>query len=371
MFGKLLLYLQKVGSMTPTMAEGFMIKSFFQCLTSAVFSMFLLFPSSALAVLSSVPEVIEYQAHLMDSEGQNLNGDISVAVWVYDSPTDGPDGDFGSEHLLYAESHERIHVDRGILRVAIGEGKALGRFIGLTLPRERIAQAKDLYIQLYLNGEKIEPRQHAGHQPYAMHAQYAGKADFINGTLSIPATSLPDMDASKTNGALLQERFPAMNASKITGILSSDHLPALTLDKITSGTLANAVIGHVESSSITSGRLSEAVMPAEVTTSDSLYIEAGDVADGGVIPIPPGFFWPEHFVCGIFLGIKYLDMPTEYGGKKMADNIHIYAGYSVGPGGLVNGYQAYCEAGYGHWTTGGMVQGGQPCTASYLIACVK
>lgn len=339
-----------------------------------------LFAGSGAAGAADVPAVMHYQARLSQTNGSPVEGTVNAEVWIYDSALEGVDGDLLSEHLLYAESHESARVERGMLRLSIGEGRARGRFAGTSLPVEELSTAPDVYLLLYINGEKTEPRQRAGHEVFAQRAQYARVAENITGAFHIPASSLPEMDASKTYGTVPAARVPQMDASRISGSVGADRLPALSLDRIVTGTLLNAVIGEIDSLNITAGKFPIGTMPTGTMLSDSVYIEAGDISDGGTVAIPAAFRWPTALTgdCDIAMSLKNLDMPVYDGSKMMADDLFVYAETL----GLIfpMGYRAHCEAEHeracaaweGTWPrTCTAYATRYPCTASYLMVCVK
>lgn len=316
----------------------------------------LLYPTIGSADISAAPDVLHYQAHLADSNGLNVDGDVRVEVRVYDSPTAG--------ELIYAESHN-IHVDRGVVRLSIGEGTGLGSFSGIPLPMERLAQAGDLYVELHINGEKIEPRQHAGYQNYALLSQYARSADNLSGSLTIPSASLPDMPASKTYGALAPARIPSMDASRVSGVLSADRIPSnLTLNKLTAGTLGEGIISQIDSSSITTGTFNGGVLP-DLMYSQTFYAEVGDVSNWGTIPLPPDFAYNQ---CKMIAGIKDLNMPDD----KMADDLFVDV-TPPSPWGGFN-FSVQCEAEYATSVCDPLcsdVAVRHPCTARYLMVCAR
>ena len=326
----------------------------------AALTVIFLFPSLGFADVAGVPGVIHYQAHLMNSSGANFDEEINAEVWIYNSAADGADRDLISENLLYVESHERIRVDRGTIRLSIGEGRALGRFAGTSLPLEKLAQVRELFIQLYLNGEKISPRQHIGYQNHALKAEYARAADNLSGTLNIPASSIPSIDASKTYDVIPPARIPAMDASKISGTVYPERIPSLSLDRLASGTLGNSVIGSINSSNITAATLPLTTMPDTLMMPGSIYFEAGDASDGQRISIPPDFRWPTHLLtdCDIIVGIKNFTIS----GGPWADEISVYP-EAINLFGIPMGYEVHC--GVEH--SGGRT----PCTTSYLMACVN
>lgn len=311
-----------------------------------------LIPFGAKAQVASTPALIHYQAHLTDTNGVNIDGNVAVEIWIYDSPDAGVEGDLNSEHLLYAESHNSIKVDRGTLRLSIGEGNALGRFSGAPLPLEKLAQISDIYVEIYINDEKIEPRQRVAYQNYSLRAQYALLADSLSGELSLSASNLPEnIDASKVSGTLPLERIPNMGISKITGKLNTGRIPSLALNKINSGNLNNGRIENINGGDISTGEFVDGVIPTSVMRKSQIYAHAGDVVDGRYIEIPHGFIIDQ---CSLHVGAKSFTYPS----GRDADGLRVNHSISHGS------YLVTCKA--IDYANGGLEH---PCTASYLIVC--
>lgn len=331
-----------------------------------------LFPLLCSANTASAPSVIHYQAQLADLNGINLSGNVSLEVRIYDSATEGVPGDLNSENLLYAESYDTVRIDRGILRMEIGEGKALGRFSGFPMPFENLAQAPDLYVELSINGELIKPRQHIAYQMFALKSEYARIAENVNGNIIIKASDLDNLDASLTKDQLLIGRIPPLDVSKISGEVGANYIAKLPLSKITSGTVTDNFIGNISSASIQTGTFAANVI-ANIITSDNLHVESGEIYGSQAVRVPDGFI---KFQCGLFLGIKGLEFPSQQCDSAFADDIYLSDDiiYNFSPYFFI----AQCFAKYRHYTNQEYCvatqvddDADQPCTASYVMICQK
>lgn len=289
-----------------------------------------------------VPKVLQYQSHLMDANGLNVDGRVAVDVYLYDSPSGG--------HLLYAEQHGAIKVDRGILRFAVGEGVAVGSFTGAPLPVEALAARGAVYIEVHIDGERMLPRHVVGFHNAAIRAQYAKKADELSGDLHLIANNLPDLPASKVEGELHEARIPVLPASKLTGPLDPARMPdGIPVSRIVSGTLPSSSIPSLAAGDIQSGVFSTAQMPGVLLAKGDLYLASGIVQHGQYIPVPAGYS-----DCASIVSIQRTI------GDHMAGGIDDIAVHTTGT--LVT-----CQI--TGWQYPLVVT--KACEAAYLIACVR
>lgn len=315
---------------------------------------------------ADAPPVLYYQAHLMDANGTNLSGNVIVETRIYDSPQEGSIDDLSSGHLLYAESHGTVSVERGNLRIGIGEGSAIGPFQGMPLPMDRIASSGSLYLQLILNGEPIEPRQRIAQEVFAIRAQYAVQADTLANGLTLAAANLPDdISAKKVNGGVLNTaRFANVDTSKLAGSVDASHLPQLDFSLLSSDALPDGEITQLDSAAVTTGTFDPARL-SNIMTSDDIYIAAGTANDGDVLQVP----W-LYSQCGYILGLQDVSIP--YG--HFADSLNVFT---------TNNWftkTIHCQTTYqgSPFDTdpntplpGGPQEYTQLCTASYMVFCVR
>lgn len=359
MFGYLSLHVQKIAMG----AEVSMWKWIHVIVCGAVV-LLICARGAAAATVADVPVLLHYQARVAGADDVNVDGTVDAEVWLYDSATEGGDRDFMSDHLLFAESHASVRVDRGIMRMSIGDGTPLGRFLGTSPSSEVLAGVGDLFIQLYLNGEKVEPRQKVGYEFFAEKTEYARVADQTSGVLNVSSDSMPSIEATKTYGSLSAARIPHMSAGKITGTFTdSTFIPQLPLSKLASDTLETSVIGGIGTSNITEGTFASTVLPNGIMIADDLYLESNrDVADGTTVVIPAQYRFPLGG-CVMVAGLQSFDLPGEGDGAVVADNLVVEADL-ISLFGIPIGYKINCDVING----GTRIEG---CSASYLMVCKK
>jgi len=128
----------------------------FRYLLSAFVALALAFP----AFLSAQPpSQVPVQAYLTDSNGVPVDGDVSVEVSIFDSETGGS--------AVYTES-QTVTADSGSLTVHLGETKSLD----LSVFRNNT----DLWAEMTVDGETLQPRLKIETAPYAATAGQAEEA---------------------------------------------------------------------------------------------------------------------------------------------------------------------------------------------------
>lgn len=274
---------------------------------------------------SPVPELIHYQARLTDADGISVDDDVNVTLFVYDSPTLGTPGDVTGEHVIYAEDHGSVRVERGMLRLTIGTGGALGPFAGAPLPLENLTIAGGLHVELYIDGERLTPRQSIGFHPRAAYAQYARTADELSGDIHLISSNLPDeIPASKVEGALTVARIPALTPGYLSGAVSAGRVPNdIPLSRISGGMLDGSVIPDIDASKIASGDFESGQLPTTILDEDDVAFAAGIVGNGGSIGIPSGYVSTE---CAWIVGLANNDTHTVPDG---IDDFRIYTGPDI------------------------------------------
>ncbi len=310
--------------------------------------------SNAHAATASAPAVLQYQARLSGANGPLADQLVDVEAWIYDSPTEGIAGDLANGHLLYAEAFQKIRVQRGMLRLGLGEGDALGGFAGAPLPMEKLAAAGALYLQIIVNGESIEPRQRFGFDLNVFRAQYAKVAEKLSGNFTLSAADLPLLPASKVTGPLPKERIPQFDRSIISGDLNDAIIPSLTLDILVSGTLDAALIAGIDSADITSGVFA----PQRFTTvlyGDDISIMSGTTDPSNMFNFMPAD--PPGSACAQIVALNSFSLSN-----YKADGLLVYNAGQI----------AMClvetESVLQDWIT---EVANVPCTAQYLKVCVR
>lgn len=318
-------------------------------------------PNAAAQTYSSVPNLIHYQGRLSSSDGVNVDGEVSVQVFVYDSSTLGASGDPNDAHVLYAEDQGNVFVNRGTLRFTIGEGSPLGPFMGAPMPLEALAMAGELYVELYVGGERIDPRQRIGMRNAAMNSQYARIADNVSGDFGFNQSNLPTgFSASKiTSDTINAARIDDVPAGKITGRIDSTRLPSdIPLSKINGGTLAESVLPDF-SADILTGTDPFLVerLPKEILREGNIGFAMGTAGHGDTISAPSGFDI-NNDNCAWTVG--YRNSSSADLGFNDINIFRIYPGESPNP--VVTCQVIKDESNSGTQTT---------CDVDYLVICKK
>ena len=143
---------------------------------------------------STVPLIINYQAHAKDDEGKALTGYYTMTLRIYD--------DVIGSTPLWQEEHKRVTVREGYFNLLLGNNEPLtnslfihpDRFIGLT-------------VHPY---DEMVPRQRFASVPYAMHSYHATKAD--HASTADNADTVDGMEASEIDipsGAVMAFNLPS------------------------------------------------------------------------------------------------------------------------------------------------------------------
>ena len=109
----------------------------------------------------AVPPDVSYQGQLLDASGAPLTGTVSIEVRVYPNKdlTEG-------ETPLFVEDHENVPVTNGVFQVLLGRGTAsLGEM------NAELFANDERYLEVHVNGERIEPRQAMSSVPYSFQAE--------------------------------------------------------------------------------------------------------------------------------------------------------------------------------------------------------
>ncbi len=109
----------------------------------------------------AVPPDVSYQGQLLDASGAPLNGTVNIQARVY------PNEDLtGGETPLFVEDHADVPVTNGVFQVLLGRGTAsLGEM------NAELFANDERYLEVHVNGERIEPRQAMSSVPYSFQAE--------------------------------------------------------------------------------------------------------------------------------------------------------------------------------------------------------
>ncbi len=311
------------------------------------------------AQVADVPLSIAYQGHLTDAGGIDYQGNVQMELRLYDSLISGLGQDISNLHVKYAESHASVNVERGNFVIDIGMG--VPRSAAWTgLPFDALVQTESLYVELWINGERLSPRMRLGAVPAAVRVQHAKYADTIVNLGTIQADDMPAYGASKITSAQFSEtQIPNLDASIIsnTSKLRTEHLPLeIPVSRFAAtGTLAPSLFSNLDPAMITSGILDTGLFPqGDIIMVGEFAIKVGTLANGQHLFAPTGF---EYSEC------RYMISPIETSGA--VEGIDTLVSYLEPGTEAVNNYTCDVYGGCSDATTD------VHCTAHYMMLCKK
>lgn len=250
------------------------------------------------AQVGSGSKMISYQGHIMDTDGINVNAVYPVEVRLYDSFIAGIGQGIENSHVVYAEIHNAIEVKGGNFVIAIGGGVPVGDK-WTELPVDQIVSRENIYLELWIDGERMSPRQKVGSVPATVTAEYSKYADELTEIPDIAPEQMPAYNAEKiTSGAFASNQIPTVKPSCvnendtgcISGLLSPAQIPALSADKFsTSGTLSADRLDSLDASKITGGMVSSSTLPSNLLKSHNIAFRTGTAPHNSMIAVPSGF----------------------------------------------------------------------------------
>lgn len=253
------------------------------------------FTKAALGQIADAPKMIPYAGHLADASGVDLNATVPVEVRLYDSLIAGIGQDVSNSHVLYAESHPSVAVENGNFRIAIGKGVSLNP-IWTELPIDQLVSKDAVYLELWIDGERLSPRQRLASTSAVVRAQYAKYADEFSTMPQITEAMLPNYSAKKiTSEKFAETSIPNVSASLFSGNLQTGQIPSLPVTKFNQSgkQLSKTMLGALSADRITTGTLEMDRLPENVyLTNENFVIQiqhnvGGE--DGTYMPLPEGF----------------------------------------------------------------------------------
>lgn len=305
------------------------------------------------AAVAPVPAAIPYQGHLTDAAGVDVAETLAVEVRLYDSLIAGIGQPISNNHVIYAESHPAVSVDGGKFGIAIGEGVPLdSAWSGL--PVDRMIESESVYLELWVDGERLTPRQQLGSVPAAIRAGHAKFADEIADLGEISAAMMPAYDASRiASGTFESAQIPNLNAGIIEGTLAAGRIPNLSVSNFAeTGELSSSLFAALDAATITDGVLGvERFNPANIMEFGDFAIATGTLTHGQHLNLPSEFDPAE---CGVVLSTS-----ETVGAVEGIDRWDMYLNPSTG--------NLFCQI-YEKWQGTGDTD---TCNAHYLAVCKK
>jgi hypothetical protein len=103
---------------------------------------------------AGVPREISYQGKLLDKNGVPVTGKVDIEIKVYDSETDGNE--------VWRESHYDVQVKNGLFSIILNPP--------VLFEHDRVKFDKQYWLEIYVDGEKMDKRQKLTSVGYAITA---------------------------------------------------------------------------------------------------------------------------------------------------------------------------------------------------------
>ncbi|MBT5419432.1 MAG: hypothetical protein HOK80_00960, partial [Candidatus Cloacimonetes bacterium] len=164
---------------------------------------FILLFISLCLMAQNVPQTIDYQGRLADSDGNYLNSVVSVDFSIYGSETGGT--------AIWTETHD-VFCANGVFHVLLGST--------VSFPTDLFDSA-DRWLELIVSNETLSPRTAIASVPYSLKAEDADILDGLNS--SNFALSAHNHAASNiTSGTLNTGRYSAYSDLSSEGYLNNN-----------------------------------------------------------------------------------------------------------------------------------------------------
>lgn len=316
---------------------------------------FLLVATSAAAQIS-VPKSISYQGHLTNAGGIDLNDDLPIEVRLYDSLIAGMGSGVDNSHVIYAEMHPAVHVEDGIFRLKIGEGAPLDAK-WTELPIDALATKENVYLELWIDGERLSPRQRMGSVPAVIKAQHAKYADELTTIPTITADMMPAYGAGKiTSGTFATSQIPSLSTGHFpTGTISASLIPSLSTSKFLVGSghpklSTSRLPTSISANKISGISLSPDRFPNSILMNDDVSIGSGTIAHNEMIVLPEEYGSGE---CQISISLSVMKESAENGMDQLDVSIN---GSNI----VTCKYRSISDSGRE-----------KLCDANYIYVCIK
>jgi PKD repeat protein len=186
---------------------GGIMKANGKFLASIVVALFVL-TFLATAAFAVVPQTINYQGRLADSEGAPVNGTVSMTFAIYNAPTGG--------ELLWSETQPSVTVTDGAFGVTLGIANAID------LPFD-----EQYYLGVNVNGDgEMTPRAVLVSVPYALRAKEAdsvGASSVTSAEIADGTITGADITDGTVTGAKLSVPLEVVGLREFGGIINGTN----------------------------------------------------------------------------------------------------------------------------------------------------
>jgi hypothetical protein len=129
------------------------------------------------------PPDVAYQGRILDHHGSPLDGLVNIQIRIYEALQG-----FEGEEPLFIEDHVGVELVHGIFSIQLGAGApALGEIDAA------LFSGMNRFLEIHVNGERLQPRQPMSSVPFAFQATQAVNASQLQGmTLADIVENLPE-----------------------------------------------------------------------------------------------------------------------------------------------------------------------------------
>lgn len=165
---------------------------------------------------ATVPAYFSYSGYLEDN-GAAVNGAVTAIFEIYSDPS------FGT--VQWTETHNSVAVQQGEFVVELG---------ALTPLSSSLLSGDQLWLQVTVNGEILQPRLALNSVPYAFRSLVCSEAEMVPWSAidSVPETLLDGDQDTKPNQSCSSGHFLSWNGSQFVCVAEADpKIGALTADR--------------------------------------------------------------------------------------------------------------------------------------------
>ena len=218
----------------------------------------------------AVPTSMNYQGKLTDKNGKPLNGTYNMTFYLFTLASGGS--------AIWTENHPSVQVTDGIYNVELG---------GLT---QDLFESSELYLEVEVGGETLEPRQHLTSTAFSMRSAKAEDAETLDGkdssefSASVHTHSFGDITGSATDAQIPNDITinNAATADYANTTDSADYADSAgnadTVDGEHASAFADAV--HTHGFTQIAGTATDGQIPNDITINYAASAGNADTLDG-------------------------------------------------------------------------------------------
>jgi len=238
------------------------------------------------AASAAVPDFINFQGRLLDSNKRPKSGNFSVTFNICALPTGG---------CLWTED-KTIAAANGVFAVQLGTTNAL---------TPAVFAASERYLELIVNGEALTPREQLAAAPYSLRA---AAADSLAANVPVSSVAV----AAVYEDALLDG---AVTSAKLFGAIPDTKLSQVsTANKVATSAIADGALGSlVRASSVAVNSITDSAIVGVSGSKVGSGVAAANIADGDL--------GANVIASSVAVGSVYAEAIVAVAGSKVSGNI--------------------------------------------------